>query len=313
MVKKPYITTKRENMSYDTELGKHYLLLRRKSLLSGLSKSSTIPYVLKYIDTLSALNNNIPHIVDVGCSEGDILNEINNLTKDKVKSLTGIDYNVNIIKKAKEKYPGIEFIRKDLVQDSFDEFSNHVDIALAINTLHEIFSFYATNGAFDAAKGVTAVLQAIGKIKDMLRKDGIFILFDGIEQSTPKDKLMRIRLKNKKVEANLQKFMNEYIPYKVEITKIDESIYEISSRDFTRFITKYRFLHSVDWHLEREESYQYFNKMEFIQNIKTLGFKVETLNLLSPNLGTWADSVEILTEDESFPYEHILIIGRKIK
>lgn len=314
MPTKPHITTERETMSYDTELGKHYLLLRRKSLLSGLSKSNTIPYVLKYVEALSAASNNsIPHIVDLGCSEGDILNEINNYTRDKVISLTGIDYNRSIIQKAKEKYPSIDFVQKDIFQDSMKEFRNNIDIAIAINTLHEIFSFYGMNGNFNPDKGIKAVLEAIEKIRKMLKKNGIFVLFDGIEHSTPKDKLVKIKLKDKEVEENLHKFAREYVPYHIEINKIDELIYEMSSRDFTRFITKYRFLENTVWNLEREESYQYFNKIQFIQNLKKLGFKIEALNLLSPNIGTWADKVEILTENESFPYEHILIIGRKVK
>jgi len=298
-------------MSYDTQIGKYYLLLRKKSLKLGLSKSITIPYVVRHIGEMASKHGDIPTIIDFGCSEGDILNEINSLLQDKVMSLIGLDYNKNIIKKAQKNYPEVEFINHDITTNSLAKFKGNADVALCINTLHEVFSFHSFNGKFKPESGIQAIRETIKNISSTLKPGGIFVMFDGVESYLDLNRKITIELKSTAVEKSLKMFKEEYGPYKIHFKKIRPLVYELDLLSFTRFITKYRFLNSLAWSLEKEESYQYFNKLEFVELFQENDFRIEAMNLLSPNRGIWSDYVNILDSDITFPYEHVLLVGKK--
>jgi SAM-dependent methyltransferase len=304
-----HLADKRQSFIFSSKLGKYYLKLRKKSLTLGLSKSTVIPYVLKYIDDFSSNPNYIPQIVDFGCSEGYMMNEIYQMSHREI-SLTGIDFNDSIVKTAAEHYPFMDFYDKDIFLDTLKELESSVDIAICINTLHEIYSFYGANGHFSHERGKQAVITSLKNICSTLKPGAVLILFDGIEPSEP-NKDITVKFKTKKSENNFIQFAKEYMPYAVKYEHVDKQTYKVDSRGFTKFITKYRFFDSLVWELEREETYQYFTEQEFISVLNELGLTMESESFLSPNLGEWNDLVEILDQHSKFPTEHVMLIGKK--
>lgn len=300
----------RAEMAYNTQLGQYYLLQRKKSLELGLSKSLTIPYAINYLNQADS-QSNVPTIIDFGCSDGTVLNHINKAFSDKVLQIVGMDFNPSVLKKAKRDHPKFNFHSLDIVDGGANNYRNMADVALLINTLHEIFSLYSYNGNFNPEKGYIAIDKAIKNITSTIKPGGIFILFDGVESYSDLSNKVTLELKNKKVETKLLLFQKEYKPYPINIKRVGKLQYEMSLKAFTRFITKYRFLGNIVWDLEREESYQYFNKFEFRQLFEKNNLQIEAINLISPNLGKWTDIVKILDPKITFPYEHILLIGKK--
>jgi SAM-dependent methyltransferase len=307
---KPTKVLKRQNMSFASDLGKYYLELRKKSLELGSSKAKSIPYIINYIQEFSRNGAAKLKVVDFGCSDGIFLNNIASMCPKGIE-FTGIDYNESVLDLAKKSYQDLKFLKKDLYNDSVEEISNNFDLAYSINTLHEIFSFYGANGILNFSKGKQAVETSFKNIAKTIRKDGILILFDGIE-SWRRDSEVTIELLTDEAEVNFLKFAKEYKPLSIEYLSQGDRKYKMKYQYFTRFITKYRFLNTPVWNLECEESYQYFNRYEFIDMFVNNGFKIESISMISPNIGEWSKHVRVLEHDQYYPEEHILIVGRKI-
>jgi SAM-dependent methyltransferase len=240
-----------------------------------------------------------------------MMDEICNHSDEEI-NIIGLDFNQSVVEKAKATHPGMEFHTRDIFQDKLDEFNNSTDIAICVNTLHEVFSFYGANGHFDPAKGKNAVHTVLSKIHKILKPNGVITLFDGVETPIRPYDTVNVEFPTKKIEKDFLRMCEEYTPFKLEYEKLDERLYRLNSISFTRFITKYRFFENIVWELEKDESYQYYSVEEFIKVFHEIGFEIEVINLLSPNIGTWSNQLKIKTPGVQYPHEHILIIGRKI-
>ncbi len=302
---------KRQNLSYSSDLGRHYLQLRKKSLRLGLSKTTAIPYALRYLEEFPSTSDESLKIADFGCSEGSVLREIQQLTKYNNVEFYGIDFNESLLEKARNIYLDINFYNRNIYQDDFSKWENMFDIALSINTVHEIFSFYGWNGVFNKKKGLKAVRQSLQNIASTIKPNGIFILFDGVEADTGLEEEVKVEFPSTAMEKNFLRFVDEYKPYKLNYKKLRGTTYVLDMFSFTKFLTKYVYIESKVWSLEREESYQYYTKSEFENIFCELGLEIESINQLSPNIGLWNEYVSIKSPGVSFPNQHILIVGRK--
>lgn len=308
MIRKSGNLTNRINLDYNSLLGSAYLKLRNRSLKKGLSKSLVIPYVIKHANDLLKSQDSVT-ILDIGCSKGDMLNSINKQLSNNKISLIGADFNESLLQKARKSYKDIKFIKHDITSDNTLNFD--VDIALCVNTLHEVYSLYAWNGTFDENIGRKYLHKSLKNIISSIKPGGYFILFDGVESDSHTEDEIIFRVKSEEAIKLMHKFQAEYLPLNVKIEHINDNIYKTDSKSFTRFITKYRFLTNETWELEKVESYQYFTEDEFEVAFDKLGLETETIMLLNPNINKWRSIIEILPDNYSFPNEHILIIGRK--
>ena len=305
---------KREKFKYNSSLGNSYLKLREERFLSGKTRAITIFYVLNAIEEAAENSNSPISILDIGCSDGSILAHINAaLKQNKQKlpiSLTGLDFNQDVIDQAKKKFNGISFVCDNIIRKR-NIIKNKFDIIIVINTLHEIFSFKALKKRFSFNRGKDAVQKTFKNITSLLKPNGKIFLYDGIEHTLHPNSKVVIELNDFSVVENLLKFSKEYRPVSIKLRKLRKYRYELSIKAFTRFITKYRFLDSMTWELEKNESYQYFNESEFEDLFKMNGIRITSKILLSPHIGEWRALVKILTPDVQFPVENTLFIGEK--
>jgi hypothetical protein len=299
----------RKSLSFDSLIGQSYLELREQSLKMGLTKSASIPYILRCI--LETKKNHLI-IADYGCSDGSFANHVNQMcNSSKTIDFYGIDFNQSVLEIAKKKYDKLTFINKNLYLDNLDDLTAKFDVAYAINTFHEVYSFYGMNGKFDHEKGINAVMTSLKNVIKTIKKGGFLIIFDGLESQNA-DQKAKIRFKSTKSLSDFEKFNKTYKPIQENVLQTSEMTFEMSYRYFTRFITKSRFINEPVWQLEQDESYQYFNTNEYLIALKRIGLEIETINTLSPNLGEWSHLVEILDDKLFFPEEHILIVAKKI-
>jgi SAM-dependent methyltransferase len=306
---------KRVTMDYTSPTAMYYLDLRRKSLAQGLSKARVIPYILFYLNQISTYRSIIPSVIDLGCGEGHMLNQIKTIYEKSQPSspvrFIGVDYNKSLIKRAGKNYPEIELLNLDIVNDSLKILKNKFDIVMIVNTLHEVFSFHSWNGDFNEKNGKKKVIHTLKNITQILKRNGKLVLFDGVEHPDKPNKKVIIKLLKKTSKDEFLRFVKEYQPIKIKPKWLSDSNVEITTKEFTRFVTKLIFLNTPSWEMEKEEMYQYFTKKEFENVYSKLNLQIDALNLLSPNLGLWNSKVKIISRGCSFPYEHIMITGFK--
>ena len=120
-----------------------------------------------------------------------------------------------------------------------------------------------------------------------------------------------IRFKNIQASDEFRKFASEYEAFRIVYDVLEpERRIRLSIRDFTRYITKTRFINTDLWNIEKRESYQYFNEDEFRRSFAELGFEVLDVQCSSPHFFEWQKRVVIESFGMTFPNEHILIVGR---
>ena len=75
-------------------------------------------------------------VLDIGCSTGSLLNQINKINPNKLTKYTGIDHSKDMIKFAKKKYKNrnINFIHKSVKDYKFEKY----DLILSIYTIQFI-------------------------------------------------------------------------------------------------------------------------------------------------------------------------------
>lgn len=306
------VAERRATMSFNSALGETYLEGMRISLHRGAGKSTVLTYIFSKIEKIlkdTASDSKIK-IADFGACEGDMLSQIRDRFGSKRIELFGFDYNENLISQAAKKYPDISFHHIDLNGGDFSKFASRFDIAFTVNTLHEVFSF-AEYRRDSNEKRKRDVDQAIDNIASTIKQDGILLIYDGVESYAHLSQKIEIQVKDSQTEKLVKKFQSEYIPLKPLFKKVGDRKFLTNLGTFTRFITKLRFLDSVLWQIEKEESYQYFTKEDFIDGLWQRGFTTNTVVLLRPRLQMWKDKVKILTHNIDYPFEHILIISTK--
>lgn len=305
------LAERRATMSFNSALGETYLEGMRISLHRGAGKSTITSYISTKVQQLLREGKEVVRIADFGSCEGDMLNQIKeSFNNDSRLEFHGFDYNKNLIDKSCKKYPDIHFHQLDINESDFSKFEEKFDIAFTVNTLHEVFSFAEyKRGTYIKRK--MDVLDALKNITSTIKHNGVFLIYDGVESyENPKAKIM-IEVKDSATEILLNKFNREYIPIKPYVRHMHGRVYELDLTSFTRFITKLRFLDSVLWQIEKEESYQYFTKEQFIDELWEFGFTTNTVVLLRPRLQEWKNRIKILSNGVDYPFEHILIISTK--
>jgi len=307
------IWKERATIDYNSPLAIRYLALRKKSLYLGITKSLVVPYALYFLNKSIESSQDVPSILDLGCSEGHIIGHIKSVMDQSRPAYpikyVGLDYNQDLINKAKENYPQIEFRIMNIINIS--KLKHKFDIIVLINTLHEIYSFFGLNSKKDEKYAKKIVLDTLKKITDKLKKNGVLLIFDGVEHENNPNKKITITLKNKKTLRLLEKFIKEYRGIKIYTKIINNNTAILDIKTFTRFITKLQYIDNPVWAWEKDESYQYFTQKEFVIKLKKLGLTIETINLISPHIGIWSKDVEIQTKNINFPTEHIMIAASK--
>ena len=295
-------------------LWQDYWRERVVSLQNTQGKRSVLTTASTLVTAIASQSNKTLRILELGCGEGHILGEVRELCNEKgvpIGRYVGIDREAGAIENARHLYPAIDFSVADYASEPLD--LPPFDLVMLVGTLHEVYSanYSAALRGIDHAAGKRAVERALLHAAQLVRSSGYLILFDGIEPLIPRKFQLTVRFESKDAWDEFQKFATEYeaFPIIYEVLEPDQRI-RLSIRDFTRYITKTRFINTNLWSIERRESYQYFNEDEFRRIFVEVGFDIKQLQCSSPHLTDWQDRVTIETAGVSFPNEHILVVGQ---
>lgn len=234
-------------------------------------------------------------ILDIGCGIGVLIP----LLADRAPSasIVGIDMSYHLLSELKDKrmHP-----RAALVQAKVPGFpfrTESFDLAVAVQSLHEIFHFL----------GEEALVAAIECVYSLLSDDGTFIVVD---HQNPGSKLVEIKL-SPELQKTLQLFKERFKPRTVVYEKVDECLIMMTMRDFYDFVTK---IWALSTPLEKEEMHEThtpFSVEEFVHYIENVGFGVNYIDNLTP-IEHHLDQYNItIQSDTNLPGRHFVVRARK--
>jgi hypothetical protein len=208
----------------------------------------------------------------------------------------------------------MSIVEGDLTDQDLMAGLGQFEIVLLVNTLHEVFSVTHSPelGQVAVPEAKRRVERALAGAVERVVPGGYLVLFDGLEAPGDIQEMLCIRFHHWQARRRFEIFAREYVPFRISFRESsDPFVVELSTRDFTRYITKSIFLGKRLWLTERLESYQYFNETEFRQAFTRLGLVICELHTLTVNYEKWRSEVEIETAGVDFPAEHILILACK--
>jgi SAM-dependent methyltransferase len=284
-------------------------------------KSIAIPHILFSIERLLEKNGGRKvKLLDVGCGKGDLLAIINQVAQARGYSdkliLHGIDNNQELIRQIAPLKLVNKLFLKDLRYDLLDEFVGKYDVVVSINTIHEVFSqIMGENETFSPRKFKSAkknVEDLIIKLCSFLTSDGSFIFYDGMDVPVKQQgKQIQFKIKTPQLLRALPKFVREYVPWKPKLKKVSKDVFELSYRDFVRFVTTFRYMNTELWLIERRESYAYFDIDEFRKAFRKGGLHLESMIPVGNDLGLWGKHIELIDDNDSFPIKALLLVTSK--
>ncbi len=283
-----------------TDLGKREAILAASRLVRALAQSPV----------------QAVRLLELGCGEGQVLGPLVEAHSQVpgIRASCGVDYSSRGIKKCRRAYPGLAFIEGDFTEPDLMGSLGQFEIVLLVNALHEVFSagYSAALGEVDIPAAKASVTRALALAVERIAPGGYLVLFDGLEPGGDLQAPLRFRFRHAQARRRFAEFAQDYRPFKITARQdTGDGSLELTSRDFTRYITKSIFLEKKLWETECLESYQYFTESEFRDALSQLGLAIRELRTLTVNYEKWHAEVEILTPGADFPAEHILILAQK--
>lgn len=297
-------------------LWKNYWHERQRSLRISKGKIRAVTAAFQIAERLAKKSVQPIRVIELGCGEGHILGELLKMCEANgipIGEWIGVDNQAGIIARARRLYPQIDFLVADYASQPLG--LKPFDLVLLVGTLHEVYSASRSVALreIDPVLGRKAVEQAISYCARLVADSRYIVVFDGIEHSLSNDFEVTLNFQSANALNEFRKFAGEYEAFRVRYKEVGGDRIRISMRDFTRYITKTRFLNGDLWEIEKWESYQYFSESAFRACLRSLGIKVLKLQCSSPHLKDWRSRVRIETADVDFPKENILIVGRRDK
>jgi SAM-dependent methyltransferase len=285
----------------------------RLQFLQGQGKGEVILQASRLIRKM----NQPARILEAGCGEAQIIGALVDAHGNPTgkQSSVGIDRDEKALVVARQHYPPIRFLQGDFTDASLLQSLGQFDLLLLVNALHHVFSdaYDPTLGDIDVPLGKANVRTSFADLAQTIKPGGHLILFDGLEADGSPETKVQIRFKNADAWQKFQTFAQEYKPFRIHFSLIQDKLVELTLHAFTRYVTKIIFLGKPLWERERHESYQYFQEEEMRQMLLDNGLVIQEFQLISVDYDHWLQEVEIITPNVLFPPEHVIITAQKMR
>jgi SAM-dependent methyltransferase len=283
--------------------------------MENLGKRAAILSISKLIRCLGDQSRQPLRLLELGCGEGQVLGSLleAHTRSCDLQGSVGVDYNSSSLARCENDHPGITWVIGDFSNPDLLAGLGLFDLVIFVNALHEVFSdaYSQEQGEIDVPAAKQRVQQAFSGAVGCMRPGSWLVLFDGVEPPGDPMQNLRIRFRNLQVRQDFERFAREYQPLRISYRPTENPlIVDLSRRDFSRYITKSIFLGKELWETERLQSYQYFSEQEFRVIFSSQKLEISELHCLTVNEEKWRNLVDIETEGEYFPDEHILILAQ---
>ncbi|NPD91233.1 class I SAM-dependent methyltransferase [Xylanibacter muris] len=248
-------------------------------------------------------------ILDIGCGDGYIINKLSNNFKNLSIDFYGIDKCKEIIERQENKNISNRHCKhlyvRNILQEGWDNDIGSFDIIICINSLHEIFTSLYMDYQQDAYIRLETIISCIAR---HVEDNGILLIFDGIENSNPNE-CVEFCLKNQISQMEFDIFKKEYSGIRTYFDERNGIIY-CKMKDFTRFITKKRFLSSQTWEIEKNETYQYYTYKQFLALQEKLNLQIIHSETFICNETLWHKDIKMIKG--RFPMECACMIYKRL-
>lgn len=284
--------------------------------MENLGKRAAILAASKLIRQQGQESDHQLRLLELGCGEGQVIGTLLDAHSQvcSTKDSLGVDYNPLFLAQCHRDYPNLRCIRGNFSDPALLAGLGKFDLVLLVNTLHEVFSdaFSPVLDEIDIPLARRRVDQTLSMTADFLLPGSWLVLFDGLEPGGDIDRVIQIHFRDALIRHDFEMFVRQFRPLHITFKQLGDPLsVELSTRDFTRFITKSIFLRKGLWESERLQSYQYFTEEDYRQSLARLGLDISILQTLTVNEEKWRALVDIITPGVSFPEEHILILAKK--
>jgi len=285
--------------------------------MENLGKRAAILATSRLIRLLAQEIDHPLRLLELGCGEGQVIGTLldAHFQLCAIHSSVGVDYNAQSLARCQHDYPGLGCVEGDFTDPDLLACLGKFELVLLVNALHEVFSesFSLELGEIDISAAKERVEQALADAASCLEPGGWLVLFDGLEPPGDPHQILRIRFRDYQMRQEFEHFAEQYYPFRIAYREVEDPLcVELSQRAFTRYITKSIFFGKQLWETERLQSYQYFTEEEYRAAFARHGLQISELRTLTMNDEKWRYRVEIDTPGFKFPYEHILILARKV-
>ena len=283
--------------------------------MENLGKQAAILAASRLIRKTAQQVNHPLRLLELGCGEGQVIGQLLDAHAQScsMQASVGVDYNAQSLIRLHGEYPGVKCVEGDFTNPELLARLGKFDFVILVNALHEVFSdaFSAELGEIDIPTAKQRVKKALAGSLRCLEPGGQLVLFDGLEPDRDPHQAIHIHFHDYQVRQEFEIFVRQYHPFRITFREMDGPLnIQLSSRDFTRYITKSIFLGKQLWETERLQSYQYFTVQEFRDALISEGLQISELSTMTMNEEKWRQLVNIETPGFPFPEEHILILAQ---
>ncbi|MFH1863333.1 MAG: hypothetical protein ABIJ85_00265 [bacterium] len=271
----------------------------------GESKNIVIPTAIELI-TKHLQKKSVVKILDVGCFNGAMLNQIRINTPDELRQqvhYAGAEVDKSLIDDGRKKYPELTFNYMDL-NGSLPDLGQH-DIVVLSNVLHEVTP---NSEGTDAEAAISATLR---EISSFVTAGGNLLILDGLKPNHD-DKIIEVHFTGSGPHKLYKFFAQKYSAFKVHAVDIGTNAIQTRGKDLVTFMTKARYLFEDYWPIESQQSYQFFTKEQFYKVLGLSGFRITRFE---PQRFTqeYLNSIYASTNPKiEYPAKNVLVVATKI-
>lgn len=283
-----------------------YYVYLTERMDKGESKNIVIPTAAELITKL-LLKKPIVRVLDVGCFNGAMLNQIRLNTPTELRQrvyFTGTEIDKSLIENGRKKYPELTFNKIDL-DKTLPDLGQH-DIVILSNVLHEIIP-NPNNGIADVEKVIHTTLDSISSF---MAVQGNLLILDGLRPDNDSEEIEICFTASEPYEL-YKLFADKYSAFKVQVTDLGGNVVQTRVKDLVAFLTKARYLFEDYWPIESQQIYQYFDTQQFNKALGLSGFTVERFDpqkFTQEHLNSMFTSTNPKIE---YPAKNVLIVATK--
>ncbi len=196
-------------------------------------------------------------VADLGCGTGAMLELIRR--KYPASHLMGADLSEEMVRRSRERLPGMEIRRHDVTIRLFDE--KTTDTVILSSVLHEVFSY----SGYD----LVPVRQVLRFSAEALYPGGRLILRDGLRPA--REDTVLLSFLNPEARRKFMRFAAEFGPGPVAWKGVDDRV-QLARRDAMEFLSKY--IYDAGWKYEVMEVSGVFSLRGWVEEVERLGLRV---------------------------------------
>lgn len=298
------------------ELADDHKQRKRDSYWSNLVEGSTGSY--KAVRITELLQRHFPAtaeaVLDIGAGTSFIA--LDHAKRLGAQRIVFADYDEKVIEESKRVVDShvITWCVADIFE--IDQWTERFDLVFLLDMVHEVYSFYGrpnrdTDEQIDHDLGISKVRESLQKVASLVEGGGGIVISDNI--LTDANVPVKVRVKTPAARNALETFFRDYRTRRMEPRWIEETVFELLSRDLCVLLTQYNKIKQRKWdrwNVERLEVHQYMSESEYRAMFDELGFDIHiVVGTPADARDEWNEDFEVLSGLPGLPEKRVTLLA----